>query len=249
MDDSLKTGYEIIAMGTRRAALFADGTMIPMIMGASEGDPDPDPNGGGDGGKSDDDNKFTPGQQKVIDDLINKKYGDAMTKAEAKSKAKMDALEATIAELKADKGKPQGDTQNADLTALTEGLASVKEELAQAQKKASRASLKAIASELNAVSGDQVATLISPFIKYDGDKTSILNANGEVKFNGEGKEMTIKEFVKEFLNENPHLVKASRNSGAGSASAKGKGGGASVEDLRKLPPAERITAIRAQAKK
>ena len=248
MDDGLKSGYEIIAIGTRRAALFADGTMIPMIMGASEGDPDPDPDGGGNGG-DDDDKEFTPGQQKVIDGLINKKYGEAMTKAEAKSKAKIDALESQIAELKADKGKAQGNTQNADLTALTEGLASVKQQLAQAQEKASRESLKSIASELNAVSGGQVATLISPFIKYDGDKTSILNANGEVKFNGEGKEMTLKEFVKEFLNDNPHLVKASKNSGAGSASAKGKGGASGAEDLRKLPPAERITKIRAQAKK
>jgi hypothetical protein len=199
------------------------------------------------GGKED--KMFTSEQQEHIDALINKKYGEAMTKAEAKSKAKIDALESTIAGLKADKVKPQDNTQNADLTALTEGLASVKAELAQAQKKASRASLKAIASELNAVSGGQVATLISPFIKYDVDKTSILNANGEVKFNGEGKEMTIQEFVKEFLNENPHLVKASKNSGAGSASAKGKGGASSVEDLRKLSPTERITKIRAQAQK
>lgn len=201
-----------------------------------------------DGGNKDD-KMFTSEQQEHIDALINKKYGEAMTKAEAKSKAKIDALESTIAELKANKEKPQDNTQNADLTALTEGLASVKEELAQAQKKASRESLKSIASELNAVSGGQVATLISPFIRYDGDKTSILNANGEVKFNGEGKEMTIQEFVKEFLNENPHLVKASKNSGAGSASAKGKGGASGVEDLRKLSPTERITKIRAQAKK
>lgn len=205
-------------------------------------------NGVGDGS---DDNKFTPGQQKVIDDLINKKYGEAMTKAEAKSKAKTDALEAQIEELKKDKGTPQDDSQKSDITALQEGLVSVTKELAQEKLKASREGLKSMASDFNAVSGGQVATLIMPFIKYDGGKTLVLNANGEVRYSGEGegREMTVKEFIKEFLNENPHLVKASKNSGAGSASAKGKGGASGVEDLRKLPPAERITQIRAQAKK
>jgi hypothetical protein len=176
-----------------------------------------------------------------------------MTKAEAKSKVRIDALESTIAELKADKGKPQDPTPNVDITALQEGFATMKKELAQEKLKASREGLKSMASDLNAVSGGQVATLIAPFIKYEGDKTFVLNAKGEVRYSGEGEgvEMTVKEFVKEFLNDNPHLVKASKNSGAGSASAKGKGGGISVEDLRKIPPAERMTKIREreQAKK
>lgn len=247
MDDGLEMDYKVITIGKRYAALFEDGSIVPIIMGASDDDGDDNDDGEDGGGKGD--KMFNAEQQEHIDALINKKYGEAMTKAEAKSKPEIASLTAQITELKAANEKSKGGTQNADLTALTEGLASVTKQLAQAQEKASRASLTAIASELNAVSGGQVATLISPFIKYDGDKTSILNANGEVKFNGEGKEMTIQEFVKEFLNENPHFVKASKNSGAGSVSAKGKGGVANVVDLRKMSPTERITAIRAQAKK
>lgn len=201
------------------------------------------PNGEGDGN---DDNKFTPGQQKVIDDLINKKYGEAMTKAEAKSKAKMDAYEAQIEELKKDKGTPQANTPNVDITALQEGFASLRKELAQEKLKASYEGLKSIASDLDAVSGGQVATLIAPFIKYDGGKTLVLNTKGEVRYSGEGGgEMTVGEFIKEFLNDNPHLVKASKNSGAGSISAKGKGGrGEDIKALRNLPPTDRITEAR-----
>lgn len=246
-DGTINTEYTIISIGTRRAAIFSNGRIVPLFMGGSEDD---DKNGGdNDDGGGDNDNKdeFSPKQQKLVDDLIGKAFGKGMTKAEANNKEVLATLNAKITELEANKGKNDDKGKNEDLTALKAGLEAITKELSDTKAMAARESLKSISAELNAINSEQVAILIAPFIKYDGNKTSIVNSDGQARINSEGKEMTLTEFVKEFLGANPHLVKASSNNGSGSASAKGKGSNtANIEALRKLSPADRITKLREQ---
>lgn len=215
----------------------------------SDGTPNTDVVDTGDGGNEK--KGFTVEEQKQIDDLINgaysKAYAKATTKISAESKVEIDTLKEQIAELKVDKGNKDDKGQHADLTALKETVDSLTKERDQAKVLASSATLKAIASELDAVSSDQVATLVAPFIRQDGNKTLILNSDGDIKFNSKGDEMTVREFIKEFLSENSHLVKAAKGKGSGSESAKGKSGSASdMAALKKMSPTERITQARKQ---
>lgn len=199
-------------------------------------------NNSGDGGSKE---EFTPTQQKLVDDLIGKAFGKGITKSEANNKEALATLNAKISELEANKGKNDDKGKNEDLTAMKEGLEALTKELNETKVKAARESLKSIAAEQNAINSEQVSILIAPFIKYDGSKTSIVNSDGQTRFNSEGKEMTLTEFVKEFLGANPHLVKASNNNGSGSGSSKGKGGGASdIAAMKKMSPTERITYAR-----
>ena len=161
--------------------------------------------------------EFSPEQQAQIQTLIDSSYKKAYAKAEEKYKAEAEALKVAMAE-KTKEGKGE------DLTALKEGLAAITQELKQAKETAARDNLKAIAAELNAVSGEQVAMLVSPYIQTVDGKVVVLNAEGVVRVNGKGDPMTTKELVIEFLAHNPHLVKASGLTGAGSSGARGGNG-------------------------
>ena len=171
--------------------------------------------------------EFTPEQQAFIDSLINKRVAEVRTAAEAKATETVATAEAKFKELSAAKEKELADLKaesgskgNEDLTALKAEVERLKTKDARNVELARKAQLLAAASELNAISADQVAMLVAPHVK--GDETlTILNAEGQVRVNAEGKAMTVKEFMTEFLIGNPHLVKASGNQGAGSQGNKG----------------------------
>jgi hypothetical protein len=165
--------------------------------------------------------EFTPEQQEYIDTLIGRKYAEAHTKAQAKFQPEMDTLKAQIQELQANKGEDKNKGNGEDLTALKERLAAMEQSVKTSQERERRSRLNAIAAELNAVNAEQVTALIAPSIKVGEDgNVVVLNAEGQTRFNGEGKPMGVKEYVKEFLDTNPHFVKAGGNPGAGSQGAK-----------------------------
>jgi len=188
--------------------------------------------------------------QKHLDSTLGKRFAeintDANAKAEAKFKTDMDALKAQIQELQAGKGAGKGKGEGGeDLTALKARLAAMEQTVKTSQERERRASLNAIAAELNAVNAEQVTALVSSALKRNEDgSVSVLNAEGQVRYNGEGKPMTVREYVKEFLESNPHLVKASGQPGGGSPGAR-MGSGADKAALLNLPPIERLKAARA----
>lgn len=184
--------------------------------------------------------EFSPEQQAHIDALIGKKYAEAHTKAEGKWNEKVSTLEKQLNELQGKgEGKEKKD-KGEDLTALKDRLAAMEEREKKSQERERRAEILTIAAELNAVSGNQVAMLVTPHLREtENGKLAVVNAEGQVRYNSNGQPMTVKEFVGEFLNGNPHLVKASGATGAGSQGARfgadSAGKPLTVDSIRNMP--------------
>jgi hypothetical protein len=265
-DATQNTGYRKLTMktprGTKEFALSPDDTLMPIFSGgAGEGGDGGSGGEGGDGGSGSagqgqggdgdqgDKLELTPGQQTQVNGLIDRKYGEAMTKAEAKYSGEIANLRGEIQGLKTElesKVKDAGANKDKDndLSALRDKINSMEAALEKSHSQTATGNIKSTAAELGAINSDQVAMLISPFVRIEDGKVTVLNAKGQPRFSGESKEeMTVGELVKEYLNDNPHLVKASNGSGAGSKGAGFKGTKEKV-DLSKLPPAERITKAR-----
>lgn len=191
------------------------------------------------------DNKqsFTPEElQAHTDKVLNKRYGEIQTTAEAKNKAEVDTLTAKIKELEAGKGDgDKGDKgKGEDLTALETRLAVQEKEIKQSQERDRISAVRSTVAGFDVVSGEQVATLVSPAIKRMEDGNfSVLNAEGQRRINAAGKPMSVQEYVGEFLTANPHLVKAGGGPGGGSHGA-GPGGPvggvkfATIQDVRDM---------------
>lgn len=202
--------------------------------------------------------EFTAEQQAFIDTMINKRVAEIKSKAEKEAKDGIDAAvaaaEARFKEQTAIKDKELadlkakvagGDRGGEDLTAMKERVAALEADKVKSRDLARKAQLLTAASELGAVNGEQAAVLVSPFIKSGDDgQLSVVNPEGQTRLNAEGKPMTVKEFMTEFLTGNPHLVKAGGQTGAGSRGAMYENGRADMAALSKLPPIERINAAR-----
>lgn len=172
--------------------------------------------------------EFTPVQQSKVQELIDGTFSKAFGKAKSEYEPKIAALTAEIEKLKAGgKGKDEGKNQEKgeDLSALKERLAAMETREKQSQERERRAEILTVAAELNAVSGEQVATLVASHIRAtESGKLTVVNSEGQTRFNANGQPMSVKEFVSEFLTGNPHLVKAGGGMGAGSSGAKFGGG-------------------------
>ena len=244
MLDEAKTGKLIKVNG--RDAWLIDGVVVPRFCGGAPDPKDPpaDPP----------EPKKVDMTQEQLDTLINKQYAEAHTKAEAKAQTEIDALKKTVGELKAAGTKDNKDDKvdkggnKEDVTALTDRIAVMEQQAKDNKAKNSRASLLAIASDLNAVSAEQVAILIGSNIKTADDGTlSVINAEGQERMSAEGKPMTAKELIAEFLKANPNHVKASGKQGAGSQGA--MLGGEDNAAILKLKPVERLKLARKQGAK
>ncbi len=190
--------------------------------------------------------EFTPEQQTFIDSLINKRAAEIKSKAEDKAKddiaaaqaaaeakaaaslkEKTAAFEKELAEAKI-KGKEVDDR------AVTERIAAMELKWKQANERAARENLKSIAAELNAINSEQVAALIGAHIQAGDDgRLTVINAEGKPRVNAENKAMTVKELVGEFLNANPHFVKAGGSPGAGSPGAQGPGSSGGPKTMKR----------------
>lgn len=205
--------------------------------------------------------EFTPEQQTFIDGLVNKKYTEAYAKAKEKydlSLAEMTTnikAEADKHKLEAEKYKADYETLKAsksgvDDKAVTERIAAIEGQLKQARESAAKSKLESIAAKMNAVSPEQAAYLIRQHLKTDDNgNLLVVNAEGQPRLNAANKPMTEDEVFKEFLDNNPHLVKASGSSGAGGTGNQFNSGATNNDALLKLPPIERINAVRAAGAK
>jgi hypothetical protein len=192
--------------------------------------------------------EFSAEQQAHVDSIINKKFADVHTKAEAKAQGAIDELKAEIETLKTSKepGKKENKS-NDDLTALQDKISVLEADKTKGFHTSSESNIIAEASDLKAVNSRQVYELLKSQIDIapDGSR-KVINSEGQARMTEAGP-MTEKELVAEFLTANPHFVQASGKVGSGS---KTPGFGEdNNEDLSKLPLVEQLTAVRAAKNK
>lgn len=233
-----ETQAVIVEVNGRKAWLI-EGRILPYIAGGT-GDPppaDPPPSDPPEPKKVD----MT---QEALDALIDKKYADAHTKAEASARGEIDALKAEIETMKAVPKKPNEPGKGEDLTAMKERLEKMELRETESKAKANKATLLSVASDLDAVKASHVAALIAPYIRELDDGTmEVINDDKQPRLNADGNPMSIEELGKEFKADNLNLFKAAGNPGGGSK--KPNMGSADNEHLKSLPLAERLTAVRA----
>jgi hypothetical protein len=223
-----------------RDAWLIDGVIVPRICGGTE-DPHKDPPA---------DPPKEPAKvdmtQPELDALIDKKFAEAHTKAEAKAQIEIDALNVKLEEALKVTKKPDDkqNKSNEDLTALQEKIAVLEADKIKGFQISSESNIISAASDLKAVNSRQVYDLLKSQIKIADDGTrTVINSEGQPRINADGQPFSEKELVAEFLTSNQHFVQASGKTGSGSHSP--EFGGSSEEDLMKLPPVERLTVIRA----
>jgi len=248
-DDGLKTEYEILEFGTRRAAKFPDGTIVPMIMGGSDdgdGDTGDGDTGSGDGDSSDGDEtgkvEFTTEQQAKVQELIDESYKRAYSKAKdgAANDIHVKKLEAEVAKLK--ESKVQDKPNAMDSEEVKKAFASLKEEHATqmgdaiaklesfADSKKTEAMLRSI-SRHNVVDAGEVCNLLIDNVTVDDTGKLTVQGEGGPVVNKQGVAMSVDEYIGEWLAQRPHHLRSSQSSGAGSQGNLGSGGGGAKYDL------------------
>lgn len=137
--------------------------------------------------------QFTSGQQTYIDNLIKAKYGEAYAKAEQKYQ---DALE-QAAEAK---------------------LEPLKARLTEAHDKLRVMEIRSAASAHGAINAEQVAQLLDSFIRADDSGSLfVFDGDGERRYNRDGSPLSVQTAVKDFLDDNPHMVKSQPAGGSGTS--------------------------------
>ena len=84
-------------------------------------------------------------------------------------------------------------------------------------------SILSFASKNNAVAPDQVVSLIKNKVNYNDDgRIEILDNNNNIRYNSKGELLTIEDYVKEFLDANPHHRKGALSGSGSQNSIEGK---------------------------
>jgi hypothetical protein len=170
--------------------------------------------------------------QAKVQELIDGAYAKAYNKADVKNKEQVETLTQTIEELKKQVAqgnkKPSGDIIDKSeyehaVNSLNEEKQKLSDELAE--KNASIRNGNITTALIDAVSGENVVDvstvmqLVRPYIDYDEEgKLIVLNENGNPKHNTAGQYLSVKEYVTEFVNSKPWLLKGSQG-GSGSSNA------------------------------
>lgn len=205
--------------------------------------------------------EFSSEQQTFIDGLVNKKYTEAYAKAKEKydlslaeitinSKSEVDKYKAEAEKTKADYETLKASKGLVDDKAVTERIAAIEGQLKQAREAAAKSKLESIAARMNAISPEQAAYLVRQHLKTDDNgNLLVVNAEGQPRLNAASTPMTEDELFKEFLDSNPHLVKASGSVGAGGTGGTAFNAGAAKTMKRgaydKMGPAAKMDYIKA----
>ena len=84
-------------------------------------------------------------------------------------------------------------------------------------------SILSLASKNNAIAPDQVVSLLKNEVNYNDDgRIEILDNNKNIRYNPKGELLTIEDYVKEFLDANPHFRKGSLAGTGSTSSIEGK---------------------------
>lgn len=190
--------------------------------------------------------KFSNEQQTFIDALINKRVAEIKSKAEEKAKADIAAAAAVEA-----RHKEHIATLETHLAELKKAggagnkLASLEARNAVLIERGKKKELLVACVELGAVNAEQVAVLIGPYIRTDdeGADLYVINQAGETRYGADGRPVSVKAVVAEFLENNPHMAKSKGQPGAGSQSPSrlpGNSGAMSRAAFERLSPESRM---------
>ncbi len=84
-------------------------------------------------------------------------------------------------------------------------------------------SILSLASKIMTIAPDQVVSLLKNSVNYNDDgRIEILDNNKNIRYNPKGELLTIEDYVKEFLDANPHFRKGSLAGTGSTSSIEGK---------------------------
>jgi hypothetical protein len=184
---------------------------------------------------------------------------EAMKAAQAADKIKYDKLYAEerrkgldLVKLKADieAGKKKVASDSDDVSVVKKELQDIIDEKdkkladyeARDRSRSIGDAIRKAATAKNAVNVDQVTKLlIGDMSLNDADAIVIKDASGKELLNGQGRALSVDDYVSTFLDKNKHLIKGSGNSGAGGSGGNGGGGGThqfTTEQIAEMTPDE-----------
>ncbi len=217
-----------------------------------------DPGSGGgnpDGGDKTDPSRvaFTPQQQKTVQGLIDDAYRRAFAKV-SRGAISTEEHEKLQAELKAlqDKAAGKDDINEAVQQAVEElntkhklEMEGVATKLAGMTDDKKRAMILSVVSRHGVMDAAEITTLVWNDVAVAEDGSLTVKGEGDapkLDLNDGGRPMTLDTYIKAWLAERPHHMRAAQPQGAGSRGAIGTGNGKAKTMLRaefdKLPPVE-----------
>lgn len=187
-------------------------------------------------------NKFNPEQQVKVNSLLESATERGFAAGAKKSSEKMLGLETQIEEL-SKKGSVKGGEGNVDLEDMKKEMADLKSREKENHERSINASLLTEINEFNVVRPKQIAELLRGHISVDETgHLTIQGEEGKLKVNAQGNPMTVKEYIGNWLEQNPHMLKAPGSPGSGSRAGEfnNKGGEKTIlrADFDKLSPTD-----------
>ena len=88
---------------------------------------------------------------------------------------------------------------------------------------------------LGAYKPEQISTLLAGQISHTEDgRMIVLGGDGKPRTNGRGEDLSVEDFVKEFIEANPHFQRAAPGRGSGGSGGGPTGGAAGGLDLKNM---------------
>ncbi len=95
--------------------------------------------------------------------------------------------------------------------------------------------LQSAAVNLGAYKPEQISTLLAGQISHAEDgRMIVLGSDGKPRTNGRGEDLSVEDFVKEFIEANPHFQRAAPGRGSGGSGGGPTGGAAGGLDLKNM---------------
>lgn len=158
--------------------------------------------------------EFTPGQQKKLTELINSAHDRGHAAGVKKTAETIEGLKAQIEELGKKETTKEG---NVDVEEMKKEIKTLRDDATKNHERSINASLLTEISEFNVARPKQVATLLRGHIKVDdAGRLTVQSDEGALIYNKAGEEMTVKEYISDWLDKNQHMLNAPGTPGAGS---------------------------------
>lgn len=196
--------------------------------------------------------KFSQVQQDKIQRLINEKFKEAYTKADAKYKSEVESLKKEIESLKSSPDKKEAKPQDNDevqqlrdkvaeserlleLNRMNFEMLTEKQKAAMAELESERTArleerkvntLMASAQKQKFIDPSLVVKLVGDLVKYNTETNGfrVYNEEGQERWNEFMKPMSLDEFMAEYAANHKFLVQGSNTSGTGATEASNTSG-------------------------
>jgi len=183
--------------------------------------------------------KLDDEQKELVNNIVKERLGEQKVGYEKKITEMEGKIQELLAAKSAEKPKALDNEELAkkyvpreDYEKLTTDYKKERELRYGTYQKSVRAEIVSAIAELKAISGSEDLILlgVEPFIKIEDDGSfKVLNESKEItRINGEGKAMSIRELVTDFVNKRPFLLPPGA---AGAGTGKNNGKGADAKEL------------------